>query len=112
MDIVKMNKVVVFEKSTPQDLGAGTEDSYSTVATTRGRLKNYENNRTLNAGEIQFFGTKELIIRYQDAIHVEIRNDSRILIDEVYYTIESWEKMDEKRNYLRFIINRGGNSTP
>jgi hypothetical protein len=104
MDI-RMDKIVVFKSNTPTTKGAGSADSYSTLCTTRGRLKKSSSVRTLSAGEMSFDGTYELIVRYQDTIHNAIRNDLKILIDSVTYTIQSWEKMREKRFYLKFTIS-------
>ena len=108
MNIVFNKKGTVVFKSNTRSATAtgGGIDSYSTLVTTDGRLTQLRKDRGMGFSEVSFSGAYELIVRYQDTIFNAIRTDLKIEVDSVRYTIQSWEKMDEKRFYLKFIINR------
>lgn len=105
MDIV-MDKIVAFRKNTPVAKGAGFEDGYATLVTTRGQLRKKSSYRNLQGGELGFNNQYELIVRYQQTIEDNMRSDLKVLIDSVTYTIAGWEKTGEKRFYLKFDLNR------
>lgn len=105
MDIV-FNKIVVFKTNSPTIKGGGRADSYSTLVTTRGRLRKKSSSRGLQAGELGLDNGYELIVRYQSTIESNIRSDIKIVIDSVTYTIAGWEKVEEKNFYLKFDLNR------
>ncbi len=101
----KKGTVVFKSNSTTSSATGGKIDSYSTLVTTDGRFRKRSGNRALNYGEQTFINSYELIVRYQDTIFNAVRSDLKIEVDSVRYTIESWEKMDEQRFYLKFILN-------
>jgi head-tail adaptor len=104
LDVV-LNKIVVFKQNTPTASTTGGKiDAYTTLVTTRGSLSKRNTSKGFSAGEHGFDNSYELIVRYQDAIFNAIRTDLKILIDSITYTIHSWEKMEEKRFYLKFTI--------
>lgn len=106
MDI-RLNKVVVFKVNTPTVAATlGGVASYSTLVETRGRLRKQGGNRNLTGGEFSIDGSYELIVRYTDTIYNAIKPDMKMEIEGVLYSIVSWEKLDEKRFYIKFIINR------
>lgn len=107
MVIRGLNKVVAFKTPTLTTTATGGQtESYSTLVTTRGRLRKQNSARSLSFGEMTFGGTYELITRYQDAIFNAISTGMKVTIDSVDFTITSWEKMNEERFYLRFTIAR------
>lgn len=107
MDIVKLNKIVTFQTNAQTPSGAGTVDSYTTLLTTRGNLSKIRSGRNLLTGEMSFNGSYYLMVRFTDALYNAIRTDMRVIIENVYYTIDSWEKTEEKRFYIKFVVNRG-----
>ncbi len=105
MDVIRLDKVVVFKVNTPAAASTGGGvDSYSTLLTTRGNLSRRSGSKGFNAGEHAFDNSYQLVVRYQDAIYNAIRTDLKVVIDSVTYTIHSWEKIEEKRFYLKFTI--------
>jgi head-tail adaptor len=105
VDVIRLNKVVVFKQNTPTSSTTGGKiDAYATLVTTKGKLSKRSTSKGFSAGEHGFDNSSELRVRFQDAIFNAIRTDLKILIDSVTYTIHSWEKMDEKRFYLKFIV--------
>jgi hypothetical protein len=102
-----LKTVVIFKTKTPSSTSTGGGiDSYSTLLTTRGRFRKQGSNRSLSFGEMTFAGTYELIVRYQDAIFNALRTDLRVTIDSIDYTIQSWEKLNEERFYIKFLVAR------
>ncbi|MBL0268109.1 MAG: head-tail adaptor protein [Chitinophagaceae bacterium] len=105
MGVGQLNKVVVFKENTPSNLGAGGADSYSTLLTTRGSLKKLSGSRSLSFGELVESNSYEMITRYQDDIKDNIRMDTKIEIESRTFTINSFEKIGEKRFYYRFVLS-------
>lgn len=105
MDIGSLNKVIVFKKNTPSTLGAGKKDSYSTLLTTRGSMKMLNGSRSLTFGDLTTRKSWEMITRYQSAIASNLSPALKVEYDGRTFTIDSWEKMGEKKFYYRFILN-------
>ena len=104
MGIGEFNKTVVFKQNTPSTLGAGKKDSYTTLLTTKGRLKKQSGSRSLGFGDIQITNSYELLVRYQTSLATNLRADVKIEIENKTYTIQTFEKVGEKDFYYRFII--------
>lgn len=100
-----MNKVVVFKRNTPATLGAGKADSFATYCTTRGSLKKLNGNRSLSFGELLQGNSWEMWTRFNTDIETYLRMDNRIEIGSRVFTIQSFEKIGEKRFYYKFILN-------
>lgn len=108
--IGEMRSVVQMLKNVPTIAGAGYEDHYGIIVTTRGRLRKSGGNRTLSFSEIVNAETYELIMRYQVAIDNDLRIDTKFLINGLVYTIDTWETFEQINFYYRIIvkINRDG----
>lgn len=108
MDLIgQMRQVVKLCLNQPTQRGAGWQDNYGILLTTRGRLKQSSGYRNASEGEIQGDKTFELIVRYQQAIESTISISSKWLIDGVFYTIHSWEKKDQETFlYYRFLLHK------
>jgi head-tail adaptor len=107
MDIGRFDKVVVFKTNTPTaaTTGGGV-DSYSTLCTVYGYLYKSNSSRGLGFGEVTFDNSYNLIVEYQETINSAIRPDLKVEIDSVTYTISGWEKIEEKRHFLKFSLQR------
>lgn len=102
--IGEMKQVVAFLENNPTDsTTGGAYDHYTTLLTTRGRLRKSSGSRSLSFGEILNQEQYELICRFQTALVIRI--DMKVGIDGGVYTISSWEKIDERRFYYRFKLN-------
>lgn len=104
MGIGEFTKTVVFKQNTPTTLGAGKKDAYTTLLTTKGRLKKQSGSRSLGFGDIQITNSYELLVRYQSSLATNLRADVKIEIDSKTFTIQTFEKIGEKNFYYRFII--------
>lgn len=102
--IGELKEIVTFKKNTPSTLGAGAKDSYSTLLTTRGRLRKKSGNRTLSFGSIDEHNQWELIVRFQTALETNLRMDVKIEIGGRTFTINSFEKIGEKNFYYVFNL--------
>lgn len=102
-----MRSIVKFEKNEPIETDSGGErDVYVEFLTTRGYLRTRSGSRSLAEGDVLMFTSHELICRFQPPLENELRLSVRIVIDNRFYTISSWEMTDEKKFYYRFQINQ------
>jgi head-tail adaptor len=108
MDIGKFDKTVVFKRpSTTASLTGGQlETGYTTIATTYGHLTKSSSSRGLSFGESAIDGSYSLWVEYQDTIHSAIRSDLKVEIESTVYTVSGWEKIEEKRYFLKFKLER------
>ena len=105
MDIGLLKETVIFKFNYPAALGAGYTDTYFELLTTRGYLKKLKGQRSFETGEVVNKQTYELWIRYQAYLETYLRDDVKIVINGREYTIETYEKIDEKNFYYKFTIN-------
>jgi len=109
MDVGLLNKVIVFKENTPTTLGAGKKDSYSTLLTTRGSMQLKSGNRALDFGKLVQNRQWELIVRFQTELETNLSQSLKVEYDSRTFTIDSWEKMGEKRFYYRITLNEQTN---
>lgn len=105
MDVGLLKEVVRIDFNYPAAAGAGFTDTYFELLTTRGYLKKLRGQRSFETGEVVNKQTYELWIRYQAYLETYLRNDLKITINSRVYTIETYEKIEEKHFYYKFIIN-------
>jgi hypothetical protein len=80
-------------------------DNYVEFCTTRGRLTSRSGSRSLDAGELLVFSSHELICRFEQDLANGIDSSVRVVIDNRFFTVTSWELIDEKNFYYRFQMN-------
>lgn len=89
-------------------LGAGYEDEFIEVAGmagTRGRLRKSHGSRILDNGETILSSNWEWICRFQVNIENVINKKAmRWLIENRFFVIASYEQLEGKRFYYRFIL--------
>lgn len=102
----QMKRKVQLCLNVPSSQGAGYTDSYGILLTTRGKLEQSSGNRSLVYGEIEGRSSHTLTVRYQRAIETNISVSSKWLIDGVFYTIDSWEKIGDENFYYKFRVNK------
>lgn len=91
----------------PTSQGAGFKDNYGVLLTTRGYLRNSHGNRNLLNGEIEGQSTFLLTVRYQDALAANLSISTKIIVNNVWHTIDSFTKKEEEhRFYYEFKLNR------
>lgn len=104
MAIGKMTETVIFLTNTPVVKGAGWEDSYSTLLTTRGQLIDGSGGRSLSYGEVADSASKRLLVRFQNNLESAMRSDIKILINSITYTMTSFRLVDQKKHLYEFQI--------
>lgn len=105
MVVGQLKEIVRFDFNYPADLGAGFQDNYFELLTTRGYLKKLKGQRSNESGEIVNKGSYELWVRYQAYLENHLNAGLKIIIHGREYTIETYEKVEEKNFYYKFIIN-------
>jgi head-tail adaptor len=107
MDIGQFDKTVIFKSNTISTTSSGGRaDGYSTLCTVYGWLKKDGSSRALEFGETNFNNSYTLVVEYQETINSAIRPDLKVEIDSVTYTISGWEKIEERRYFLKFKLER------
>lgn len=100
----KMDKVVLFRKNNSAALGAGAQDSYADLLTTRGALKKVRGNTGISFGDILTNDAYTLIVRKQSLLESNLSNSLRIFIEGRSFKVDSWENIEEDHFYYRFNI--------
>ena len=103
INIGELKEIVIFKQNTPTALGAGQKDAYTTLLTTRGKLRKKSGNRTLSFGTLEESNSWELIVRFQSLLETNLRLDVKVQIGSRLFTINSFEKVGEKRFF--YVIN-------
>lgn len=106
MAIGKFDKVVVFKIDTPTNLGAGAEDSYTTLLTTRGRLERNGGGRSGGFADIVGTESWTLWVRKQTALVDALSIAMKVDIDGARFTVTGWEDIEERHFYYKFSLNK------
>lgn len=104
--IGKMRKVCGLALNIPTVQGVGFRDSYGLVLNTRGYLRQQSGSRSLMFAEINSTTGWILTVRYQQDIATNISVKAKWIIDNVWYTVESWEKVDDLNGYYEFKLKK------
>jgi hypothetical protein len=93
------------QTNNPLQQGAGKKDNYTTLLTCRGRLTQLRSNRGLDLSETTLSNAWEWICRYQIAIsNVANKKSIRWQIDGRNFSVNSYELIDQKKHYYRFVL--------
>lgn len=96
----KMREVVIFLQNTPTTSGRGKVDNYSTLLTTRGMLIDNSGGRGLSFGVLQDTESMRLICRFQTALSAALRSDTKIVINNLTYTMQGQPKLINQLKHL------------
>lgn len=105
LTIGQMRSSVAFLSNTPTPLGSGQKDAYSIFLTTRGRLRKKSGGRGLDLGLLAGNDSYELICRFDSAYVSALKNNGKVTVDSLLYTIASWEVVDQIKHFLKFDLN-------
>lgn len=114
LSIGQMRSVVVFLTNTPVTTATATReavttgggnDVYTTLLTTRGRLRKKSGNRGLDLGLLAGQDSYELICRFQSSLESALKVNMKVTVDSANYTITTWEKVDQINHIYKFDLN-------
>lgn len=109
-----MRSVVVFKTNTPTTSATsdreavttgGQNDVYTTLLTTRGRLRKISGGRSLDFGLIENRESYKLLCRFQSALEYSITANMKVDVDNKSFTVDTWEKVDEINHLYEFVLN-------
>lgn len=104
--IGEMNAPAQLQRNTPTPVGAGFKDNYTEILRTRGKLEKKTGRRVMDSGEILIYSFWVFECRFQAAIENEVEKKSmRWVINNRFFTIDSYELIDQKPFYYRFNLN-------
>jgi len=104
-EIGKLRQIVRFEKNSPTQLGAGKKDDYDILCTTRGMLRKKRGNRSQSFGEALLESQWELFVRFENTLTNDLGKSVKVVIDNMFFTIDSFELIDQKLRYYYFVLN-------
>lgn len=105
MDLIgRMRYVVYFCLNAPTAKGAGFQDNYGALVQTRGDLRKSSGSRSNVFNEIEADSSYTLWVRRQIAILNNITVAAKFVIDNVWYTVTSWEEVDHL--YIKIQVNK------
>jgi len=103
--IGECRSVVQFQQNQPVDNeSGGQDDTWTTIVTTRGRLRKKSGHKDIELGSLQFDKSYELVCRYQSDIPTS--PDARVMVDGKTYRINDWEAESEINHLLIFNLSR------
>lgn len=106
IDIGKFRSIVYFRNNVNKaQKGAGFSDGYLTFLETRGYLLQQSGIRAIILGEIGLQSQWVLYCRFQTELLDNINTNTKIWVDDRCYTISSYEQVDTKRFYYKFVLN-------
>lgn len=104
-DIGKLRQSGQLQTNSPAQQGAGKKDSFTTLLTCRGKLTQLRSNRGLDLSETALINAWEWICRHQSAIEgIANKKSIRWIIDGRYFSVNSYELIDQKKHYYRFVL--------
>ena len=87
--------------------GYGTREGYAEVSglgDVRGRFRKLSGGRTNDFGSLGFDNRYEWICRYESAIENNLFKDTRWVIENRILTVDSYELIDNRKFFYRFIL--------
>ena len=105
--IGQMRKVGHFENNTnPIAYTAGYVDSYTNVVTSvYCKLWQSNHNRANDFGQVQVISSWKMQCRFQDAIDINLLQDTKFVQGDRRFTIAGFEVIDERDFYYEFTLN-------
>lgn len=104
--VFKTNTPVITATATREAITTGGEnDVYTTLLTTRGRLRKRSGGRNLDLGLLTGQDSYELICRFQSALESALKANMKVFVDGIEYTIVTWQKTDQISHYYKFDLN-------
>lgn len=101
-----MRSTVVFKSNTPTVTPTrGGKDAYSTLLTTRGRLRKESGDRALSFAMISGQDSYILTCRFQSALESGLKVNGKVTVDGQEFTIASWKKIDQVNHWYEFRLN-------
>lgn len=107
MSIAELRERGSLQNTTSVAAGFGQKEVYSEVSglgDVRGRLRKLGGSRRNDFGEVSFSNRWEWIVRFEAAIENNLFKNSRWVIDNRFFTVDSYELMDNRRFFYRFIL--------
>lgn len=107
MDLIgKMDQICELLQNTPVVLGAGNQDQYTVLLTTRGFLKKMNGSRASITADILVENSWQLTVRKQNALVSALRADLKWRIGGKIYTIQTWQDIQEDHFYYLFNLTQ------
>lgn len=107
VNIAEMRERGSLQNNSGSVYGHGTKEYFQEVSglgDVRGRLRKLGGSRVSDFGEVTFNNRWEWIVRYETAIETALQKSSRWVIDNRFFTIESYELMDNRKFFYRFVL--------
>lgn len=102
--IGQLRSRVKFEQNAPTTLGAGKKDAYTELLTTWGELKKNSGQRVADALSEKLISSYTLHVRKQEALANGLDKKTRVVINNRFFTIVSYELVQQKQFFYKFEL--------
>lgn len=105
MDIGRLRDVVLFRVNLGATAGAGGQDNYTDLLTTRGRLTRSSGSRSAQFGDIEIGESWTLVVRKQAKLTANLSTSLKVVVEGQTYTMQGWEETGNRPYYYRIILS-------
>lgn len=107
MDLIgEMDAICRLMANNPNPLGAGNQDAYTVLLSTRGKLRKRSGNRASVTADIIIQNSWTLTVRKQNALVQALRPDLKWEIRGEWYTVQTWEDLKEDHRFYVFELTQ------
>lgn len=100
-----MRSLATFKKNQPIQAGAGQKDNYVTLFSVYGELNKNIGSRRLDAGEVVISSSHRFRCRFANELNAGLDKKCKVVINNITYTIDGWQREDERNFYYNFQLN-------
>lgn len=108
-----LRKTVLFQQSVAVDNNSGGQPiTYTGFVATRCKISNTSGNKYLDTGQIVYQNSWEMITRFRSDLFAGVNTDTRCIIDNQIYRINSWNLTDMTKHFLIFELSQADPGLP
>lgn len=106
VSISEFRHVIRFEIPTKTaNTSGGQDEAYADLLTTRGSVRKKDGFRNFSDGYDAIINTYELMTYWRGDLESNLTRDTRVIYDNRSFRIETWERVNEERSFMKFTIS-------
>lgn len=106
VSVSKFRHVIRFENPTKTaNTSGGRDEAYADFLTTRGSVEKRDGFRNFSDGYDAIINTYVLHTYWRGDLEANLTRDTRVIYDNRSFRIETWERVNEERSFMKFTIS-------
>lgn len=106
VSISDFKHVIRFEvPSKSATTSGGQNEAYNDLLTTRGSVRKKDGFRNFSDGYDAIINTYEIVTYWRGDLEANLTRDTRIVYDNRSFRIETWERVNEERSFMKFTVS-------